>query len=101
MSICLFTFLFFLTTLWTGSASLGIRGRTFWACSLGATGVLLGMLRFCSASRISAKARVDDCFYVTMRFLRVQGASDRILHMIADRMDCEYIGHYSAIASGM
>ncbi|XP_041989040.1 uncharacterized protein LOC121740419 [Aricia agestis] len=49
--------------------------------------MLLGLPRYCSASRMFAEARVD-CFYATMRkrcasLVRVRGSTNSILAMIA------------------
>ncbi|XP_047507442.1 uncharacterized protein LOC125051274 [Pieris napi] len=68
--------------------------------------MLLGLLRFCSASRMFAEARVD-CFFATMRkrcaslVRRVRGSSSNILRMIVERMECPYLRHCSDISAGL
>lgn len=60
--------------------------------------VLMGLPRYCSASRMFAEARVA-CFYATMRtraaslLSRVRASPNTILKMIADRVDSHYMRH--------
>ncbi|XP_073959129.1 uncharacterized protein [Choristoneura fumiferana] len=60
--------------------------------------VLMGLPRFCSASGMFAEARVD-CFYAALRkraaslVRRVRASPNRVLSMIAGRLDCAYMTH--------
>ncbi|XP_045539177.1 uncharacterized protein LOC123722186 [Papilio machaon] len=60
--------------------------------------LLMGLPRFCSASGMFAKARVD-CFYGTMRkkcaslVRRVRASPNNVLNMIACRLDCKYVSY--------
>ncbi|KAM3967334.1 LOW QUALITY PROTEIN: uncharacterized protein ACR2FA_011674 [Aphomia sociella] len=88
----------FCTSFYTSSLWVGYTQKQYSALRVqynNAFRVLLGLPRFCSASRMFAEARVD-CFYTIMRkrctslVRRVRVNPNSILSTFAERFDCHY-----------
>lgn len=93
------------TSFYTSSLWVNYTRKTYTALRVqynNAFRVLMRLPRFCSASGMFAEARVD-CFYATIRkkcaslVRRVRDSRNRILAMIADRIDCPYIRHCCSV----